>query len=165
MDQIHLVPSSGTNTGDIGVAVLSNFPVQVYPSQLQNYTPRMLRPMCCGASCAQENMTPFSSSGNPRNLNVIGIASDIGNNLDMIASGIVSNVGNKSDIRNESDVMHSKWCITNGESNIGNKSNVAHSKWSITNGESDIRNKSDVMQGKWGITNGESDITNGVPHV
>src|SRR5216684_3795599 len=105
----------------------------------------MLRPVHCGASCAQENVMPFSLSSNPGNSNTIGIASDIGNNLDMIASGIVSNVGNKSDIRNESDVMHSKWCITNGKS--------------------DIRNKSDVMQGKWGITNGESDITNGVPHV
>ncbi len=144
MDQIHLVLSSGTNTGNIGVAVSSNFPVQVYPSRLQNYTPGMLRPVCCGASCAQENVTPFFSSGNPGNLNAIGIASNIGNDSDVIASGIASDVGNESDIRNELDVMHGKWCITNGESDVGNESDVAHSKWSITNGESDVGNESNV---------------------
>ena len=165
MDQIHLVLSSGTNTGDIGVAVSSNFPVQVYPSRLQNYTPRMLRPVRCGASRAQENVTPFSSSGNPGNSNAIGIVSDIGNNSDMIASGIASDVGNESDIRNESDIVHGKWCITNGESDVGNESDVAHGKWSIANGESDIGNESDVAQGKWGIANGKSDIANGVPRV
>ncbi len=165
MDQIHLVLSSGTNTGNIGVAVLSNFPVQVYPSRLQNYTPGMLRPVHCRASCAQENVTPFSSSGNPRNSNAIGIASDVGNDSDMIASGIASNVRNESNIRNELDVMHGKWCIMNGKSDVGNESDVAHGKWSITNGESDIGNESDVVQGKWGIVNGESDITNGVPRV
>src|SRR5229473_8209031 len=105
----------------------------------------MLRPVHCGASCAQENVMPFSSSGNPGNSNAIGIASDIGNDSDVIASGIASDVGNESDIRNKSDVVHGKWCITNGESDIGNESDVAH--------------------GKWSIANGESDVANGVPHV